>query len=375
MIVLPLHCVVMEVGSKEIKRYFADHEYILAEDIRRELTNGVDKPGLDETIRAEILRRAEIKIRHGERVVVQAREFDKNRRVDFARKFSAMGVPVFYLVSDQDKELMRGDGVAEAIDASKGIEIIRSIPSSNTYEWIKNRYDGITVVGDVHGMHGALQSAVSWAQSRNHYLVFLGDIVDYGPNALECVDEVYRLVMRGKAMFILGNHERKIMRWIDGHRVRLSEGNRITTSAIASLGEPAKQKWIGRFRGLYQNGSLVRRIGNVAFAHAAAHPAIWRDAPVDRYIENHAFFGEIDSDRQSADKPLLSHRWVDSIPEDHVVVVGHEIRSSQAPIVQQGRLNGRALFLDTGCGKGGVLSSADFKFTENGMQHQNFNTY
>jgi hypothetical protein len=155
----------------------------------------------------------------------------------------------------------------------------------------------------------------------------------------------------------------------------LSEGNKITTTAIDSLGEAAKLKWIGRFRGLYQNGSLVRQIGNVVFVHAAAHPALWRSAPVDRYIENHAFFGEINDDHQTTGKPLLSHRWVDSIPENHVVVVGHEIRSTKAPLAQHGKMNGKALFIDTGCGKGGVLSSADFKFTDNGLLHQNFNTY
>lgn len=372
----------MEIGVGDLERYVPDHEYISYDEIHTELTNRISKPGLDETIRAEMLRRAEIKIRHGERVVVDARVFDKEQRIAFAKKFVSMGVPVFYVVlSDQDRDhgLISGDGVAEVIYASIDNMPVAVLAApereDRCYTWIANRYSGVTVVGDVHGQHSALQSAISWAQSRNHYLVFLGDVVDYGPSSLECVDEVYRLVMRGKAMFILGNHERKIMRWIDGHRVRLSEGNKITTSVIDSLGETAKQKWIGRFRGLYQNGSLVRRIGNVAFAHAAAHPAIWRGAPVDRYVENHAFFGEIDNSRQSTDKPLLSHRWVDSIPEGHVVVVGHEIRSTQAPIVHQGQSKGRAFFLDTGCGKGGVLSSADFKFTENGMQHQNFNTY
>lgn len=373
---VPLHCLVMLVGEQDfdLGSVFPKHECLLPTDIHRDLTNGRDCQGIQETIRTEMRHRALLKVKHGERAVVDARSFDKNQRIAFASAFSCIGVPVFYLVTDADRDLMRGDGIVEVIDAQKGVEAIQTLPQE-PLQWLRSRFSGVTVIGDVHGMHSALQAAMAWARSRNHFIVFLGDVVDYGPGTLECMDDVYRSVMRNEAMFVIGNHERKIMRWADGHRVKLSEGNRVTTMALDSLGETAKAKWIGRFRGLYQNGSLVRKIGNVAFVHAAAHPAVWRDAPVDRYVENHAFFGEIDEGRPAPDKPLLSHRWVDSIPEDHVAVVGHEIRSTQAPVVQRGRAKGTALFLDTGCGKGGPLSSADFKFTETGMQLQNFNTY
>lgn len=361
--------------SEVLDHNFPPHEVVDPISIHRELTNGVDRPGIKETIRAEMQRRVLLKLKHGERVVLDARSYDKNQRLALVSSVVTTGVPVLYLVYEDDPDLMRGDGVAETIRHRPGdIRPILPLPE-DPFETLKAHFSGVTVIGDVHGMHQALQSAIGWARDRNHFIVFLGDVVDYGPSSLECADEVYRAVMRGQGTLILGNHERKIMRWIDGHRVNLSEGNKVTTSALASLGETAKTKWIGRFRGLYQNGSLVRRIRNVAFVHAAAHPAVWRGGPIDRYVENHAFFGEIDNSRQSSDKPLLSHRWVDSIPEDHVAVVGHEIRSHQAPLKQTGSAKGVALFLDTGCGKGGPLSSADFKFTETGMQHQNFNTY
>lgn len=373
---VPLHCLVMIVGEKFANWHtvFPEYEYIKPTTIKQQITNNVEKFGLSETVINELRHRAKTKLHHGERVIVDARDMDKNARVDFVKSFVNSGVPIFYLVNDKNPELMQGDGLAEAIDVSYGLTPVLSNPEYEVSS-LQNKFDGVTVLGDVHGMFGAMQNAISWAKARNHFIVFLGDIVDYGPSSLECVDEAYRLVMRGEAMFILGNHERKIMRWIDGKRVRLSDGNKITTSALDDMGNYAKSRWIGRFRGLYQNGSLVRKIGNVAFVHAAAHPAIWRGAAIDEYVENHAFFGEISDARQAPNKPLLSHKWVDSIPEDHVVVVGHEIRSTQAPLSVIGQKGGRAVFLDTGSGKGGMLSTADFKFSNNTMVLMNFNTF
>lgn len=374
--IVPLNCLVLIVGQENVQytRYFPEYEYIEPSVIRQEISNGNFRFNLEETVTAELKHRAFTKLKHGERVVVDIRHLDKNQRWFFVKSFSEYGVPIFYLVIGQDKEHMQGDGLAEIIDANMGVSPI--LPYADEYTKLEAKYNGITVIGDIHGMYDAMQTAIGWAKSRNHYIVLLGDILDYGPSSLECIDEAYRLVMRGEATVILGNHERKIMRWIDGHGVKLSPGNRITTDALDNLGNYAKSRWKGRFRGLYQNGHLVRKIGNVVFVHAAAHPAIWRGAANDKYIENHAFFGEIATKSDGApSKPLLSHSWVNSIPDQHMVVVGHEIRSDEAPVVQSGQLGGKALFIDTGSGKGGRLSTADFKFGDGGLYHQNFNVF
>jgi hypothetical protein len=50
---------------------------------------------------------------------------------------------------------------------------------------------------------------------------------------------------------------------------------------------------------------------------------------------------------------------VDAIPPGLNVVVGHDARSETAPMVSKSPLGGRAVLLDTGCGKGGTLSWMD----------------
>ena len=374
--VVPLHCLVILVGAGDRERQLAQfpaHEIVSQEAISREMTGPNLRFGTEEVIHSEIMRRMSAKLRLGERVVVDA-YMDRQRRLTLANMGRAVGVPVFYLIlRSSDAQTARGDGVAEVIDGRDSVASPVPSRATVTDQMLMDRYQGVTVIGDVHGMYSSLQTAIRWARDRNQFIVLLGDVLDYGPDTLEVTDEVYRLVMRGEARCILGNHERKIMRWIDGHRVRLSEGNRTTTQALSQLGDTAKARWIGRFRGLYQNSRLIDSIKNVTFAHGAIHPDFWtgKDSKV---IENTAFFGEVDDIRSQPERPIRSYRWVDSIPGGSFVVVGHDRRAA-SPFVQTNTAEGKAVFLDTGSGKGGSLSSADFRFTTEGLRLENFNMY
>ncbi|CAK9075610.1 unnamed protein product [Durusdinium trenchii] len=81
-------------------------------------------------------------------------------------------------------------------------------------------FDGpIDIVGDIHGECGALVSLLDrlgYDGNGNHKegrrLVFIGDLVDRGPDSPGVVRLVRRLVQLGKAQCILGNHELNILR-------------------------------------------------------------------------------------------------------------------------------------------------------------------
>jgi protein phosphatase len=196
---------------------------------------------------------------------------------------------------------------------------------------------------------------------------------------LEVADEVYRVVMRGEGELMLGNHERKIMRWLaqtEAGRVslRLSDGNRVTTNALNALGAPARKRWVGRFKGLCSRASYVRAMGNITFAHAGVHPEFWNGRASAREIETWALFGEFDPG--GADQaPERKYAWVEAVPEGETLIVGHDIRSTMMPLSQVGAAGGRTVFLDTGSGKGGALTIADLKFTETGITIANFSRY
>jgi hypothetical protein len=377
--IIPLHSVSFAFGSSDRSRQrvidrFPQHERVIPADVKREIAGDYYRNSIEHILGDEIVHRIIMRLRLGGRVIVDAEGMDRKIRSALIDRIVAFGTPVFAIVcSETENSVWRG---AETIDArASEVKLVEPLPHDGAAEYLSARYRGITAIGDVHGTLNAFLSAIQWARSRGNYLVFSGDLIDYGPGSIEVADEAYRLVTRGEATLITGNHERKIMRWLDGYRVRLSDGNRVTTMGLMGLSDAARAKWSGRFRGLYQNSRLVQKFANLTFAHAAVHPSLWRGGEIDQVVENLAFFGEIDAHKSKPDRPVSSYRWADSIPAFHFAVVGHNILSRSFPILQTNTGGGNALFLDTGAGKGGRLSSADFHFHDGGLKLEHFNIY
>lgn len=73
----------------------------------------------------------------------------------------------------------------------------------------------LDIVGDVHGEIDALDALLDRlgqpGQGRPH-LVFLGDLIDRGPDSIAVVERVAGLVAAGHATCLLGNHELNILR-------------------------------------------------------------------------------------------------------------------------------------------------------------------
>lgn len=379
--IIPLHSLVITVGPSENERNaaierFPKYEVICAKDVLYELV-GEDRHDINHIVYAEVRARAETKLRLGERVIINAANLRRNDRASLARVASDNGSPVFYLVCSPDgapepekelfeinlRDIMRGDGIANVIDAA--MHSPYPVPKAKPPLCdIKRQFDGITVIPDVHGQDQAFEQALSWARDRNHYVMMLGDLIDYGPGSLEVMDEAYKLVMRGQGELILGNHERKIARYLDDPSVRLSEGNKVTVKALNELSQTARRKWEGRFCGLVQRASHVRRIGTFVFAHGAVHPDYWLSQTVSKDVMYFSLFGET---TPTDARPKLSYEWVKSVPQDTTVIVGHDCRSKIGPHVVE-----NVVFLDTGCGKGGVLTTADLRFTDDGLKLENY---
>jgi protein phosphatase len=401
---IPLHSLVITVGpdpdlndERVRQEGFSEHEIVSASSIRFDLVGDKTRRDIDATVYAELHRRVETKLRLGERVVVSAANLRRDGRAALANIGVSFGVPVFYLVYDDPnadtatrhrvqsaaKDFLRGDGIAEVIDMGvAGLDPVKKNFSSDL-EALKSKFNGITVIGDIHGMRSSLLSALEWARSRRHFVIFLGDVVDYGPHSLECANEVYQTVMRGNGELIIGNHERKIARWIDQpersrHMMRLSDGNKITTNALSTLGNPYRDQWMNRFRGLVARSPYRLRLNNTYYTHAAVHPSAWTATLDHKNMENLSLFGEFDTSAAPAsrlggpDRPPRTYNWIDAIPSDTLVFVGHDARSMTNPVVQTNVTGGQAVFMDTGAGKGGFLSSVDLRWAPEGLKLENY---
>ena len=70
----------------------------------------------------------------------------------------------------------------------------------------------LAIIGDVHGEIDALQRLLAHpAVGPERFLVFVGDLVDRGPDSPAVVARVQALVEAGRALCVLGNHELNLL--------------------------------------------------------------------------------------------------------------------------------------------------------------------
>ncbi|HET7881815.1 MAG TPA: metallophosphoesterase [Acetobacteraceae bacterium] len=213
----------------------------------------------------------------------------------------------------------------------------------------------IRVVGDVHGD----AVAFGYAAATDRFIVQLGDLTDYGPDNAGTLRLMFRLIDEGRGLFLLGNHDLKLARFLDGRQVR-NEGT--LDGTLTQLDAALRQRVVAE---VACAPAWLRR-DHVLFVHGGFHTAMLeRDAPehgLERAqgVMARALFGEPTGRTQPDGYPERSLRWVDRIPSGITVYCGHDRRSSDGrPYVRKGMAGGSAVFLDTGAGKGGHLSWID----------------
>jgi hypothetical protein len=214
----------------------------------------------------------------------------------------------------------------------------------------------IRVVGDVHGDAVAFRYA---AAAPDRFIVQLGDLADHGPDSPSALRLMFRLIDEGRGLFLLGNHDLKLARTLAGQALR---EDKVVQATIAQLDEALRDRVV---REVSRAPAWLRR-GQAIFVHGGFHtdmlngaaPAFGLERP--RGALARALYGEPTGRIQTDGFSERSLRWVDRIPAGLTVYCGHDRRSADGrPYVRPGALGGRAVFLDTGAGKGGHLSWID----------------
>jgi hypothetical protein len=94
-------------------------------------------------------------------------------------------------------------------------------------------FDGpVDVVGDIHGeiepllsLLGHLGYDTAGNHPHNRRLIFLGDLIDRGPDSPGVVAMVKRMVERGRAQCVMGNHELNLLLGIRGLKRKIKPYN------------------------------------------------------------------------------------------------------------------------------------------------------
>ena len=213
----------------------------------------------------------------------------------------------------------------------------------------------LRVVGDVHGDSKGFAAAAA----TDRFVIQLGDLVDDGPDTPGALLIMFRLMDKGKGLFLLGNHDFKLARALRGDKVQVSPSMHETIKAL----DPAFKARL-RDEVPYAPGWIAA--GEMFFVHGGFHPGMLNEPsppfPAGRAtaLLARALYGQPTGRVTGGGKPERSLAWVNSIPAHMTVYCGHDRRSTDGrPLTLRGRSGGTAVFLDTGAGKGGHLSWID----------------
>jgi len=216
----------------------------------------------------------------------------------------------------------------------------------------------LRVVGDVHGD----STGFSYALATDRFILQLGDLVDHGPDSATTLRLMFDRVERGRGLFLLGNHDLKLARTLAGAQVR-SEA--VVQATIAQKDDALRPRAVR----LITDAPAWLRFRSDLFVHGGFHTMMLEAPPPPHNLERpqgpiaRALYGEPTGRIQPDGYPERSLRWVDRIPEGMTVYCGHDNRSTDGrPYVRRGALGGKAVFLDTGAGKGGHLSWIDLDY-------------
>jgi protein phosphatase len=236
--------------------------------------------------------------------------------------------------------------------------------------WTDRREDHgpFDIIGDVHGCFdeladllgslgyrfepggaeasgGAASGGAVVVPPTGRKAVFLGDLVDRGPNVPGVLRLVMDMVARGTALCVPGNHDVKLLRKLRGRDVRLTHG--LAESLQQLENEPAgfREQVAGFIDGLV--GHYVLDGGHLVVAHAGMKAELQGRA--SRTVREFALYGETTGETDEFGLPVRCN-WAADYRGRALVVYGH------TPVPEAEWLNG-TINIDTGCVFGGRLTA------------------
>lgn len=218
------------------------------------------------------------------------------------------------------------------------------------------------IIGDVHGCYVelcellnklgySLHNDVTSLYSRRvnapagRRVIFVGDLVDRGPDSPAVLRLVMSMVNDGIALCVPGNHDSKLVKYLDGKEVKLKHGLEQTVQQLE--GEPEEfRKEVRKFLdGLVSH--LVLDEGNLVVAHAGLREDMQGRA--SGAVRSFCLYGETTGEIDDFGLPVR-HNWALEYAGKAMVVYGH------TPVPRALWLN-NTIDIDTGCVFGGKLSA------------------
>ncbi|NEC53044.1 polynucleotide kinase-phosphatase [Actinospica acidiphila] len=207
------------------------------------------------------------------------------------------------------------------------------------------------IVGDIHGCSSELEALlgklgyVDGVHPEGRTAVFVGDLVDRGPDSPGVLRRVMAMVKSGNALCVPGNHENKFGRHLKGRKVQLTHGLAETVAQMEGESEEFRAEVREFVEGLVSH--YVLDGGNLVVCHAGL-PEKYHGRTSGR-VRSHALYGDTTGETDEFGLPVR-YPWAEDYRGRAAVVYGH------TPVPEATWLN-NTICLDTGAVFGGKLTA------------------
>jgi polynucleotide kinase-phosphatase len=213
------------------------------------------------------------------------------------------------------------------------------------------------IIGDVHGCHVELVELLDrlgWTVADGgtdavhpdgRTAVFLGDLVDRGPDTPAVLRLAMAMVASGAAICIPGNHEVKLKRALDGRNVTMTHGLAESMAQLAAEPAEFRADVTAFIDGLVSHAVLDG--GALVVAHAGL-PARMHGRSSGA-VRSFALYGDTTGETDEFGLPVR-YPWAEDYRGRAAVVYGH------TPVPAATWING-TICIDTGCVFGGALTA------------------
>jgi len=239
-----------------------------------------------------------------------------------------------------------------------------TITRTKLFSDLKDEAGPFDVIGDVHGcraeleqlltelgyilQHDAAGRPVGARHPDGRRAIFVGDLVDRGPDTPGVLRLVMSMVAAGTAFCVAGNHEVKLLKALRGKNVRRSHGLDASMEQLELQTEEFRAE-VDRFiDGLI--GHYVLDGGRLVVAHAGL---------IERYhgrasgrVREFCLYGQTTGETDEYGLPVR-YPWAMEYRGQAVVLYGH------TPVPAAEWLN-NTMCLDTGCVFGGRLTALNY---------------
>jgi len=189
------------------------------------------------------------------------------------------------------------------------------------------------------------RTAASPLTTSSRKVVFLGDLVDRGPNSPDVLRLAMSMVNAGIAYCVPGNHDSKLQQFLNGRQAQLKHGLELTAKQFEAESQDFKRA-VEQFL-YHQTSHYVFDGGKLVTAHAGLLAEM--QGRGSGAVRAFCTYGGTTGETDEFGLPVRPN-WANEYRGDAKVVYGH------TPVLQAEWLN-RTIDIDTGCVFGGQLTA------------------